>query len=69
MSSAEDVACFLNEARDSDGDPLLLEAIKAYLYDTQTKVNRTKQTTIIMPNIKHIHHSFLKKNIINNILL
>ena len=34
MSSAEDIAHFLNEARDSNGDPQLLEAIEAYLYDT-----------------------------------
>ena len=29
MSSAEDIAHFLNEAKDSNGDPLLLEAIEA----------------------------------------
>ena len=34
MTSAEDIARFLNEAKESDGDPLLLEAIEAYLYDT-----------------------------------
>ena len=34
MSSAEDIACFLNEAKNSVGDPLLLKAIEAYLYDT-----------------------------------
>ena len=32
MSSAEDIARFLNKARNSNGDPLLLEAIEAYLY-------------------------------------
>ena len=34
MSFAEEIARFLNETKDSDGDPLLLEAIEAYLYDT-----------------------------------
>ena len=41
MSSAEDIARFLNEAK-SDEDPLLLEAIEAYLYDTNKgKQNKT----------------------------
>ena len=34
ISSAEDIARFLIEAKNRDGDPLLLEAIEAYLYDT-----------------------------------
>ena len=42
MTSAEDIARFLNEAKESDGDPLLLEAIEAYLYDTnEGKQNQT----------------------------
>ena len=50
MSSAENIARFLNKAKESNGDPLLLlEAIETYLYDT----NEGKQTTIIMPNFKH----------------
>ena len=34
MSLAVDIACFLNEAKDSNGEALLLEAKEAYLYDT-----------------------------------